>query len=188
VAQKRRMPASRLNGARPALNRAALEELALRYVGRFATTRAKLTTYLKRKLRERGWEGDREPDPEVIAERMARLGYVDDAAYALSKSRALTSRGYGPTRVRQSLRAAGVDAQDAAAADALAQAERVNAALNFARRRRLGPYSSEPLEREGRQRALAAMMRAGHAFGVSQAILALAPGSEFDIESLLESR
>ena len=81
-----------------------------------------------------------------------------------------------------------MDAQDAAAADALAQAERVNAALNFARRRRLGPYSSEPLEREGRQRALAAMMRAGHAFGVSQAILALAPGSEFDIESLFETR
>lgn len=188
MAQKRRMPAPRLNGSLRPLNRAALEELALRYVGRFATTRAKLTIYLKRKLRERGWEGDREPDPEAIAERMARLGYVDDAAYALSKSRALTSRGYGPTRIRQSLRAAGVNEQDSEPADELAQAERVNAALNFARRRRLGPYSSEPLEQEARQRALAAMVRAGHAFGVSQAILALAPGSEFDVESLHESR
>jgi regulatory protein len=165
-----------------------LEELALRYVGRFATTRAKLTIYLKRKLRERGWNGDGEPDPEAIADRMARLGYVDDAAYALSKSRALTSRGYGPTRVRQNLRAAGVSEEDALPADELANAERISAALQFARRRRLGPYGSEPLDQEARQRALAVMTRAGHAFGLSRAILALEPGSEFDIESLFESR
>lgn len=188
MAQKRRMPAPRLNGGRQPLNRVALEELALRYVGRFATTRAKLTIYLKRKLRERGWEGEGEPDPGAIAERMARLGYVDDAAYALSKSRALTDRGYGPNRVRESLRAAGVNKEDAEPADELAQGERVNAALHFARRRRLGPYGSEPLEREARQRALAAMVRAGHAFGLSQAILALEPGTEFDIETLFESR
>ena len=188
MAQKRRMPARRLNGARPALNRAAMEELALRYVGRFATTRAKLATYLKRKLRERGWEDGGEPDPEAIAEHMARLGYIDDAAYALSKSRALTCRGYGHARIRQSLRAAGVEEEDARPADELASAEQISAALEFARRRRLGPYGSEPLEREARQRALAAMIRAGHAFGLSRAILALEPGSEFDIESLCESR
>ena len=188
MAQKRRMPARRLNGARPALNRAALEELALRYVGRFATTRAKLAIYLKRKIRERGWEEGGGPEPEAIAERMARLGYVDDAAYALSKSRSLTSRGYGPTRIRQSLRAAGVAEEDARPADEFANAEQISAALQFARRRRLGPYGSEPLEREARKRALAAMIRAGHAFGLSQAILALEPGSEFDIESLRESR
>jgi len=182
------MAARRLNGARQALNRAALEELALRYVGRFATTRTKLAIYLKRKVRERGWEGDKEPDPNAIVERMASLGYVDDAAYALSKSRALTSRGYGPGRIRQSLRAAGVNDEDAQPADELAKAEQVNAALQFARRRRLGPYGSEPIEREQRQRALAAMIRAGHAFALSQAILALEPGAEFDIESLCESR
>ena len=32
------------------------------YVGRFATTRAKLAHYLLRKLREKGWEGARPPD------------------------------------------------------------------------------------------------------------------------------
>ena len=188
MAQKRRMAARTLNKARPALNATALEELALRYVGRFATTRARLVTYLDRKLRERGWEGEREPDPEAIAERMAQRGYVDDAAYALSKSRALTGRGYGPRRVRQSLRAAGVGEEDAQPADELAEAERINAALQFAWRRRLGPYSAEAADREDRQRALAAMIRAGHSFAVSRAIVALEPGSEIDIESLFESR
>jgi regulatory protein len=41
--------------ALPPLDQAALQELALRYVGKYATTRAKLRAYLGRKLRERGW-------------------------------------------------------------------------------------------------------------------------------------
>ena len=46
---------------RKPLNEERLHELALFYVGRFATTRAKLIAYLSRKLRERGWEGERQP-------------------------------------------------------------------------------------------------------------------------------
>ena len=188
MAQKRRMHGPRLNKPRAALNGAALEELALRYVGRFATTRAKLIVYLERKLRERGWDGERNPDLEAITERMARLGYVDDAAYALSKSRALAGRGYGPQRIRQNLRAAGVHGEDARPAQDFAEAERVEAALHFARRRRLGPFAEQRVEREERERALGAMIRAGHAFALSRAILALEPGSEFDLETLFEIR
>ena len=69
------------------------------YVGRFATTRAKLAQYLRRKLREKGWEAPRPPDIEPLVERLARLGYVDDAAFALSKARSLGQRGYGERRV-----------------------------------------------------------------------------------------
>jgi regulatory protein len=182
------MAARRLNRARPPLNRGALEELALRYVSRFATTRAKLISYLDRKVRERGWEGERDPDPQRIAERMTELGYVDDAAYALSKSRSLTGRGYGPQRIRQNLRAAGVAGENAQTAEDFAEAERVEAALRFARRRRLGPFAERRLEREERERALASMIRAGHAFPLSRAIVALEPGSEFDLETLFEIR
>ena len=62
----------------PALDRPALERLALRYVERFATTRGRLTDYLRRKIRERGWDGEM-ADPAAIAERMAELGYIDDS-------------------------------------------------------------------------------------------------------------
>ena len=71
------------------LDEARLEELALAYVGRFATTRAKLASYLARKLRERGWEAPRAPATEALVEKLAGLGYVDDAAYALAKARSL---------------------------------------------------------------------------------------------------
>ena len=61
-----------------------MHELALYYVGRFATTRAKLATYLNRKLRERGWEGDAPAEVEKLVERLAASGLVDDALYAQS--------------------------------------------------------------------------------------------------------
>jgi regulatory protein len=172
---------------RPPLSPEKLHELALAYVGRFATTRAKLRTYLSRKVRERGWDDGPPPDFEAIAERFAAQGYVDDAAYALSKSRSLTGRGYGARRVDQSLRTAGVEEQDSAPAREHAEADRVEAALHFAERRRLGPFASEAPDRKGRECALAAMIRAGHGFGLARAIIDLRPGAEINLVELAEN-
>jgi regulatory protein len=168
------------------LDSAKLDELALTYVGRFATTRVKLASYLSRKLRERGWSGEEPPDTGRIVERLASLGYVDDAQYALSKARSLTGRGYGPRRVSQSLHSAGIGEQDGQAARELAGQESVEAALRYARRRRIGPYALEAADLAARERSLAAMIRAGHSFGLSKAILSLKPGDEVDIEMLEE--
>ena len=77
---------------RPPLTAAQLEEMALNYVGRFATSRSKLISYLGRKLRERGWEGASAPPIEELADRFVRLGYVDDRAFALSKGDAFYPR------------------------------------------------------------------------------------------------
>ena len=179
---------ARRNGrkVRPPLTTEALKELALTYVGRFATTRAKLASYLKRKLAERGWEDSHPPDVSAIVEGLSELGYVDDAAYAMAKSRALTGRGYGARRVRESLRSAGVGEPDSAAAQEAAQAEAVEAALRFAQRRRLGPFGDGQGDRPERERALAAMIRAGHPFSLSKAILSLQSGGDVDVESLRE--
>ena len=166
---------------RPPLDREKLDELALAYVGRFATTRAKLRSYLQRKVRERGWDDGPPADVAAIAERFASQGYVDDAAYALAKSRSLTGRGYGARRVDQSLRTAGVEEEDSAPAREHARAERVEAALRFAERRRLGPFASEPPDRKLRERALATMIRAGHGFGIARAIVDLPPGADINL-------
>jgi regulatory protein len=166
----------------PPLDEAALNELALRYVGRFATTRAKLRSYLARKLRERGWDGVREPDLAGIANRFADQGYVDDKAYALSKSQSLTGRGYGKRRVVETLRAAGIEEEDSGAAHDNAEAEAVSAALRFAKRRRIGPFAaSAPRDARERDKAFAAMIRAGHSFELARMILSLNPGEEPDL-------
>ena len=173
--------------ASPPLDDQSLSELALRYAGRFATTRAKLRTYLKRKIRERGWVGVRPAELEAIANRFADLGYVDDRGYALAKARALTGRGYGKRRVVDALRVAGVAEDDGEAARDHADAEAVAAALRFAQRRRIGPYATTPLsDPKEKEKALAAMVRAGHGFGLARAIINLAPGAEVDADELAE--
>ena len=169
------------------LDPARLEELAVAYVGRFATTRVKLAMYLRRKLNEKGWEAPRPPDIEPLVERLARLGYVDDAAFALSKARSLGQRGYGERRVDHALRQAGVEEDDGAAAKALAHDGATAAAIRYAQRRRLGPFASEPPDRKQRDRALAAMIRAGHNFDLSRRLIDLPPDDAIDINALNQS-
>ncbi len=173
---------------RPALDTARLEELALSYVGRFATSRAKLITYLKRKLHERGWDAEGDPPLDALADRLVRLGYIDDRAYALSKARSLTGRGYGGRRVRQALSLAGIAEEEAGDARDLAEAEAVESALRFARRRSIGPFASERADPRRREREIAAMIRAGHGYGVARAIIDLNPGENPDFEELSKLR
>ena len=166
------------------LDPARLEELALAYVGRFATSRAKLSHYLRRKLSERGWEAPDPPTIEALVERLAQLGYVDDAAYALAKARALGQRGYGERRVDLALRQAGVDDNDRAPAQEMASTGAATAAIRYAQRRRLGPFARESADPKGRARALSAMIRAGHSFDLAHRLVDLAPDPKANIDDL----
>ncbi len=143
------------------LDAARLEEMALAYVARFATSAAKLERYLARKLRERGWDAERAPDLAALVGRYVELGYVDDEAFARARGGSLLRRGYGPRRVRQALAEAGIDADTREAARAGEAAER-RAALALARKRGFGPFGAAAPDRERREKQLAAMLRAGH--------------------------
>jgi regulatory protein len=164
--------------ARPPLDADGLQALALHYLGRYATTRAKLRDYLRRKLAERGWAGEEPAPVEAVVARCAALGYVDDAAFAAARGAGLSRRGYGARRIADALRAAGVEGEDAAPARAAAESEALDAALRFARRRRIGPFAATLADRDDRRRALAAMLRAGHDLEIARRIVAAAPGSE----------
>jgi regulatory protein len=160
------------------LDRAALERLALRYVERYATTRARLATYLKRKIRERGWEDTVSADPAGLAEKLAGLGYIDDRAFAESRATAMGRRGLGARRVSQALWHAGIEAEDAEAVAPMIEAEVTASAIEFARRRRIGPYAREAPEPKVRERQVAAMVRAGHAPSLAWTIVRMAPGED----------
>jgi len=174
----------RAKRALPPLTEAGLQELALRYVGKYATTRSRLRSYLSRKLREQGWEGAREPDLVELAGRFAQLGYIDDAAYALGQSRSLSSRGYGKRRLSQKMHLAGVADEDRNDANAHADEAAVDAALRFAQRRRIGPFAIEQADPKQREKWIAALLRAGHNFGIAREIASLAPGAEIDLSAL----
>ncbi|HEX6375017.1 MAG TPA: RecX family transcriptional regulator [Allosphingosinicella sp.] len=160
---------------RPLLDAEGLERLGLFYAGRYATTRAKLAAYLRRKLRERGWSGGAEPQVERLVERFAELGYVDDRAFASARAASLLRRGYGQRRVDEALRGAGIAEEDAAEARTHADQDALAAAHRFARRRRLGPYAGAEPDRVARDKAAAAMLRAGHRLDLVRQVLGTSP-------------
>lgn len=180
----RRSPPNKPRKPPRPLDPARLQELAVAYVGRFATTRAKLSQYLRRKLAEKGWEPSLPPEIEPLVERLANLGYVDDAAFALAKARSLGQRGYGQRRVDLALRQAGVNEQDGSPAKAMAMTGATAAAIRYAQRRRLGPFASELPDPKRRARAVAAMIRAGHSFDLARWLIDLKPDPEVEIETL----
>ena len=176
MAQTWRVGPERNKKPRPPLDEGALERLALHYVGRYATTRARLKTYLSRKLKERGWEGGARPDVDALAEKLSGLGYIDDGAFAAARASSLQRRGYGERRVAQSLRAAGIEEEDSAAVREQVEEGAFDAAIRFARRKRIGPFAAGELDREARQKAFAAMMRAGHSMDIVREVLNAPPG------------
>lgn len=175
MAQSWRSARGASDASRPPLDAAALERVALRYVERYATTRAKLRRYLAGKIRERGWAGETPPPIDDITLKFAGLGYVDDVGFASARAAILTRRGYGVHRVSGALRAAGIDPADAADAEQAARNTAWEAALTFARRRKIGPFAIETPDRQGREKAIAAMLRAGHDLGLARRIIALEP-------------
>lgn len=170
------------------LDPARLEELALAYVARFSTSAARLEAYLGRKLRERGYtgaeEGESAPDIGALVASFVARGYVDDAGYARVRAGDLLRRGYGARRIDQALNAAGIG-PELCERMSPGEAERREAALALARRRRFGPYGGEPPvspeERwRLREKRLAAMLRAGHDLAIAATVLDAASIDELE--------
>lgn len=155
---------------RPPLDREGLERLALHYVGRYATSKAKVKSYLSRKVKERGWQGEA-PNIDALAERLSALGYIDDGAFATARAASLQRRGYGERRVSEALRAAGIEDEDAAEAREQTREGALTAAIRFARRKRIGPFATAAADRESARKAFAAMVRAGHSFEIVKQVL-----------------
>ena len=180
----RRTPSDR--SKRP-LGAARLDELALAYVARFATSRAKLTRYLSRKIRESEWADDVDAMTacEAIADRMERLQFLDDRQYAAMRAGAMTRRGLGVRRVKAQLYVDGIAPEDSGEAIETAEGAAISAAVGYARRRRFGPFATrgrdDPKERD---RQLSAFLRAGHSFALARRILAIAPGDEAALAAL----
>lgn len=179
---------------KPPLGEAQLRDLALHYAARFATTGARLEGYLVRKVRERGLAEDADGrtiaiDIPALVARLVELGYVDDDAYARMRARDLGARGYGARRVEETLRHAGVG-ESLRQAHAPGEAASRKAVALMARKRRLGPYGAQGAEtgdplaiRKAREKAVAALLRAGHQYDHVRFILGAA--SPEDVEEWL---
>jgi regulatory protein len=175
-----------------------IRNIAEHYVGQRESSAAMLREVLERRLRrhlrsldpEAGAEEEARVRPLIEAEvrRLEEAGLVQDARYAEMKARAGFASGRGMRRILRDLGQKGVEGETAKGAildaarefvDAPDEAEdpgevlraaEMEAAETFARKKRFGPYRSEPLPEDSGGRAkiwrreAGAMARAG--FGV----------------------
>jgi regulatory protein len=171
---------------------AALQDVALTYLARYAATEASLRRMLERRIdRWARLAQDAETERDTIAAqvdaakqaarsivaRLAAAGAVNDAAFAESKVRSLTRAGRSRRAIGAHLAAKGVsaEAQRTALSANAADAE-LAAALVLARRRRIGPFrGGEPPEAAGRRRELAIFARAGFSQSVAARALDTEP-------------
>ncbi len=176
--------------AKPPLTETKLRDLALHYAARFASTASRLEAYLLRKIRERGLAEDADGrtvdvDIPALVARLVELGYVDDDAYARMRARDLGQRGYGARRVDETLRHAGVG-ESLRRVHAPGEAAGRRAAALLAAKRRLGPFAAQPDEpdpldrRKAHEKAVAAMLRAGHQYDHVKIILGAASIAEVE--------
>jgi regulatory protein len=183
MAQRRSAPGESGGSERP-IDAALIEEWALSYLGRYASTAENLRQVLRRRVRRRlgsEGEGGREGVASVeslidtLVGRYRETGLVNDAAYAASRARRGVTQGRSLRRIAAGLAAKGVAAADTAAAIASLRDEATDldlaAAIAFARRRRLGPFRRDPRPRE-RASELAAFARAGFSRRTAETILA----------------
>lgn len=139
---------------------------AMRYVAR----RARTTTEVRRKLREKDYE---EPAIEAAVARLEELGYLDDASYAREyvQSR-FRSKGYGPIRLRRELEQRGVDRHQIEDAMLLLEEDELLEAARAHARKRWPRLSDEDDLRRRRKKLQGYLRRRGFSYEVIRRVIA----------------
>lgn len=173
------------------LTRADLDQVALDYLARFATTEKRVRDMLARRIRRSAAAHDEDPAPLLaavaeIVELLVARKLLDDRSFAAMKAASLTRRGSSRRQIGAKLAQLGVDggAREAAIAhlaEEFGDSDRA-AAVAYAKRRRLGPYRARHIAGAQRdiqeRRDLAAMARAGFSLALARQVLA----SDVDVE------
>ena len=149
----------------------SLENAALHYLERFASSAGNLKRVLMRRVYRSAEAHGTDPGEgaawvEDVIAKLTRLGYLDDRAFAEGRAASLRRRGDSERRVRGKLLQKGVSAEvvDAVLDEEDGEAE-LRAAAALARRRRLGPWRADPEDRVARrEKDLAAIARAGFSY------------------------
>ena len=160
------------------MSRVALEGAALRYLERFDCSVARLRKVLNERVSKAaraGVEGA-EAAPAIVEELLARYqssGLINDQRFAKNFADRARDRGSSRRMIEQKLRVRGISAEvveQLLPRGASAESE-LEAALAFARRRRLGPHRKPETRDEFRRKDLMAMARAGFSYETAQRAL-----------------
>ncbi len=150
-----------------------LMNIALYYLGRYETSSSRLKSFLLRRIAKERLKGADIPDNAEdlvcdVVNKVCSDGYVDDARYADTLVRRLTSSGKSQKAIREKMRQNGIpeEVQKEVLSRYLENADdaELEAALRLVRKKRLGFCRPEELRREFRKKDLAVLARAGFSF------------------------
>ena len=158
---------------------------AIDYLGKYASSRHKLTQILQRFASRKLADYKEEDIAAAIKQTIDQcnqLGYLDDQQFAISLARSQRRLGRSQAMIRKRLRQHDLDS--GLIAKALAEADDnsangdMQAAIRYAQRRRLGPFAKRQRSHhhlrnayQSKKRDLGAMGRAGFSLAISQQVL-----------------
>ena len=158
----------------------SLENAALYYLQRFASSNENLRRVLMRRVRRSAQHHGTDPEEgaefinDIIA-RYQRSGLLDDARYAEIRTASLGRRGNSARAIRNKLVEKGVDSDIIDETLTNRQNEdadpELTAAVSLARRRRLGPFREDGIRPEFKEKDLAALARAGFNYDTAQKVI-----------------
>ncbi len=171
-----------------------LENAALYYLQRFASSTANLRRVLTRKVTASSRDHGTDPTEgaamvEALLQRYVACNLLNDESYAAARTASLNRQGRSTRAIRQKLAQKGVESQLVDTAISTLRDETpgdldLTAAAHLARRRRLGPYRPAAAREANHDRDLAALARAGFGYEIARRIIE-ASGPEM-IEEMLE--
>ena len=157
-----------------------LERAARRYLERHASSAETLRRVLMRRVQRSARFHGTDPKDGTrtvngLIARYRRAGLLDDAAYAATRAAGLHRRGKSARAIRQALAVEGVAkdmverALDDLRADIGGETD-LAAAVNYARRRRIGPWRRAGREEEW-EKDLAALGRQGFGYDIARRVI-----------------
>lgn len=162
------------------LSETYLRNSALYYLQRHPTSVAHFLTVMDRKMaRSLKSHPGQDVDSfkaylrEKLVPEFTRAGFLNDELYAKALTGSLRRRGLPKRTIAMKLKMKGLDLPAAAEDDP----SDLDAAVIFARRKKLGPYARKQRDP---QKDLAAMARAGFSYDVCKKVIGARSASDFD--------
>lgn len=159
------------------ISKTYLENAALHYLQRYASSSANFRKVMMRKVKRscqhHGQDpGEFAPLVEDLVRRYVEVGLMDDAAYAKAKTSSLRRTGKSRQAIQAKLHVKGLRPDEIEAAlttvDAETEDPEYAAALTLARKKKLGSFRIRPAEP---QKELATLARAGFSYDVARRVL-----------------
>ncbi|MBP2232801.1 regulatory protein [Azospirillum agricola] len=158
-----------------------LENAALHYLERFASSTANLRGVLLRKVRRSAQAHGTDPEEgarwiEELLARYVRSGLLNDETYARMRTESLHRRGASTRAIAQKLAVKGIGRDEADKALETLREDvgpdlDLTAALALARRRRLGVYRLPEARAAHREKDMAALGRAGFGYEIARRVV-----------------